>query len=55
MTTVEAKTNILRKEFQEIDANHDNFLSRQELFNYLSIKVKDYNLYIISKEWQRFF
>lgn len=33
------KVNILRKEFIELDLNHDEFLSRDELFECLDKKV----------------
>lgn len=33
------KVNILRKEFIELDLNHDEFLSQDELFDCLDKKV----------------
>lgn len=39
MTTISEKTNILRKEFLEIDVNHDEYITRDELYEYLDRKV----------------
>ena len=33
------KANILRKEFLELDLNHDEFLTKEELFESLDKKV----------------
>ena len=33
------KVNILRKEFLELDLNHDDFISKDELFDSLDKKV----------------
>ena len=41
MSSLSDKTNILRKEFLEIDVNHDELISREELLNYLDQKVNN--------------
>ena len=35
----------MRKEFNEIDANHDNYISQEELYYYLDKKVIDFKLF----------
>lgn len=39
MTTIIEKTNILRKEFLEVDVNHDELITQDALYRYLDIKV----------------
>ena len=41
MTTINNldKVNLLRKEFLELDLNHDDFLTKEELFDCLDKKV----------------
>lgn len=40
MLTQREKRQILTHEFNQINANHDDFISREELYNYLDKKVK---------------
>lgn len=40
MISVADKRAMLKKEFEEIDANHDSFISQQELYYFLDRKVK---------------
>lgn len=39
MLTQREKREILAKEFDQINVNHDDFISREELYNYLDSKV----------------
>ena len=39
MLTLKEKKDLLIKEFDQINTNHDNYISRDELFNYLDSKV----------------
>jgi hypothetical protein len=44
MVSYQQKINIMRKEFAEIDLNHDELLTQQELYSYLDKKVSNENL-----------
>ena len=48
MVSYQQKINIMRKEFAEIDLNHDELLTQQELYSYLDKKVsmKKFNFYL---------
>lgn len=39
MATIIEKTNILRKEFLELELNHDELITLDELYRYLDLKV----------------
>ncbi len=39
MLTLKSKRDLIIREFEQINVNHDNFISREELYQYLDIKA----------------
>jgi hypothetical protein len=49
MVSYQQKINIMRKEFAEIDLNHDELLTQQELYSYLDKKVSNSYTFIATR------
>ena len=39
MLTLKSKRDLIVREFEQINVNHDNFISREELYQYLDLKA----------------